>query len=211
MGTWKLVNKPKNAIPIVNKWVFIKKRNKAGQLTKYKARLVAKGCVQRPGYNYTKTHTPVVCLETICLLLAITAIKGLKIQQMDIKGAYLNGLLDEKVYMQQPEGFEDGTDCICELLRSLYGLKQSGHAWNIEFNCVIRKHSFRCLRSDPCIYIRHEGNGRSGFAIVTVWVDNLLLFVTLDPLMEKTKRDISTEWETMDLGEPSKIIRIEIT
>ena len=91
MGTWKLVNKPKNAIPIVNKWVFIKKRNKAGQLTKYKARLVAKGCVQRPGYNYTKTHTPVVCLETICLLLAITAIKGLKIQQMDVKGAYLNG------------------------------------------------------------------------------------------------------------------------
>ncbi len=128
MGTWRLIEKPKHTIPIINKWVFAKKRNKAGQLTKYKARLVAKGCAQCPGYNYTKMHSPVVHLETIHLLLMITATKGLKIHQMDVKGAYLNGTLDEWVYMQQPEGFEDGTDCICELLKSLYGLKQSGHA-----------------------------------------------------------------------------------
>jgi hypothetical protein len=99
MGTWKLVPKPKNAIPIANKWVFTKKRNKAGQLTKYKARLVAKGCAQCLGYNYAETHSPVMCLETICLLLAIAAIGGLKIHQMDIKRAYLNGTLEERVYM----------------------------------------------------------------------------------------------------------------
>jgi hypothetical protein len=84
---------------------------------------VAKGCAQHPGYNYTKTHSPIVCLESIRLLLAIAATRGLKIHQMDVKGAYLNGTLEEQVYMQQPKGFEDGTDCICELLRSLYGLK----------------------------------------------------------------------------------------
>jgi len=128
MGTWKLMPKPKNMIPITNKWVFAKKRNKAGQLTKYKARLAAKGCAQCPGYDYTKTHLPIVRLETIRLLLAITAMRGLKIHQMDMKGAYLNGTLEEWVYMQQSEGFEDGTNRICELLRTLYGLKQSGHA-----------------------------------------------------------------------------------
>ena len=88
MGTWRLVDRPPNTIPIANKWVFAKKRNKQGQFTKYKARLVAKGYAQRLGYNYVKMHSPVVHLETICLILAIAAIKGLVIQQMDVKGAY---------------------------------------------------------------------------------------------------------------------------
>ncbi len=65
MGTWRLVEKPQGAVPIANKWVFTKKRNKEGQLTKYKARLVAKGCAQQPGYDYVETHSPVVQLETI--------------------------------------------------------------------------------------------------------------------------------------------------
>jgi hypothetical protein len=99
MGTWRLIKKPKHAIHITNKWVFTKKRNKAGQLIKYKARLVAKGCVQCPGYNYAKTHLPVVRLESIHLLLAIAATRGLKIHQMDVKGAYLNRTLKEQVYM----------------------------------------------------------------------------------------------------------------
>ena len=86
-------------MPIVNKWVFMKKRNKQGQLTKYKARLVAKGYMQRPRYDYVETHSPIVWLETVHLILAITVIKGLVIQQMDIKGAYLNGILEEKIYM----------------------------------------------------------------------------------------------------------------
>ncbi len=112
------------------------------------------------------------------------------------------------MYIQQPEGFEDGTNHICELLKSLYGLKQSGRAWNIEFNHVIWKHSFKYMCLDPCTYIRCKGED---FAIIAIWVDDLLLFATLDALMEKTKQNISTEWETTDLGEPSKIVGIKIT
>jgi len=104
MGTWKLVEKPAGAVPINNKWVFAKKRNKEGVLTKYKARLVAKGCTQRPGHDYIETHSPVVRLETIRAILAIAPTRKLLIQQMDVKGAYLNGTLKEHVYMQQPEG-----------------------------------------------------------------------------------------------------------
>jgi hypothetical protein len=99
MRTWKLVEKPVGAVPISNKWVFTKKRNKEGILTKYKARLVTKGCAQRPGHDYLKTHSPIVHLETICAILAIVPTQKLHIQQMDIKGAYLNGTLREHVYM----------------------------------------------------------------------------------------------------------------
>jgi hypothetical protein len=105
MGTWILVDKPEDAIPISNKWVFLKKLNKNGEIIKYKARLVAKGCSQRPGFDYLETFSPVVWMETIRAILALVPIKGLKVQQMDIKGAYLNGILKEKVYMRQPEGY----------------------------------------------------------------------------------------------------------
>jgi hypothetical protein len=126
MGTWELVDKPLGAITISNKWVFAKKRNKEGVLTKYKARLVAKGCTQCPGHDYLETHSPVVHLETICVILAIAPTRKLHIQQMDIKGAYLNRTLRERVYMHQPEGFTDGTGRVCLLVKTLYGLKQAG-------------------------------------------------------------------------------------
>ena len=125
-GTWKLVDCPLDAVLIPNKWVFLKKYNKQGEITKHKARLVVKGCAQRPGFDYTETFSPVVRLETIRVILALVPSKKLKIHQMDVKGVYLNGILEEKVYMRQPEGFSDGTNRVCFLQKTLYGLKQSG-------------------------------------------------------------------------------------
>ena len=208
MGTWKLVDKPLDAIPIANKWTFVKKRNKAGEIVKYKARLVAKGCAQRPGYDYVETFSPVVRMETIRAILALIPIEKLKIQQMDIKGVYLNGILQEKVYMRQPEGFEDGTDRVCVLVKTLYGLKQSGREWNKEFDNKIRAFGFQRLKSDPCVYIRRDADGIS---IITVWVDDILLFASSDKLMQRMKDDIHSQWEATDMGDPAKIVGIEIT
>ena len=95
MGTWQLVDKLPDAVPIANKWVFTKKRNKEGKLTKYKARLVTKGCAQRPGHDYVETHSPVIRLETIWAIMALVPTRQLVMQQMDMKGAYLNGRLKE--------------------------------------------------------------------------------------------------------------------
>ena len=127
---------------------------------------------------------------------------------MDIKGAYLNGMLKERVYMQQPEGFADGTGQICLLIKTLYGLKQARREWNIELDTKLRKRGYARLRSDPCAYIWRLGDD---FAIITVWVDNLLLFAMTIRLMNKMKADIKAEWEVTDLGEPSKIVGIKIT
>jgi len=208
MGTWELVEKPLNAIPIANKWVFVKKRDKTGNITKSKARLVAKGCTQRPGHDYVKNFSPIVQMDTIRAILALVPIKGLKIQQMDVTGAYLNGTLKEKVYMRQPEGYEDGTGRVCLLIKTLYGLKQSGREWNKELNNKLKKFGFQHLQTDPCTYVKREGND---VVIITVWVDDMLLFALSDKLINQTKSDLHTEWEITDLGEPTKIVGIEIT
>jgi hypothetical protein len=147
-------------------------------------------------------------MDTIRAILALVPIKGLKIQQMDVKGAYLNGILKQKVYMCQPEGYKDNTSRICELIKTLYGLKQLGQEWNIELDKKLQKFGFQCLCSDPCVYIKQDG---SDMIIITVWVDNLLLFMSSDELMEQTKSDLHTQWEVTDLGEPTKIIGVEIT
>src|ERR1700678_4612781 len=106
-------------------------------------------------------------MGTIRTILALVPKKGLKFQQMDVKGAYLNGILKEKVYMRQPEGYEDDTDRICKLIKTLYGLKQSGREWNKELDEKIKQFGFKQICSDPCVYIKQDGND---VAILTVWV-----------------------------------------
>jgi len=208
MGTWILVEKPEDAIAIPNKWTFVKKRNKINIIVRHRARLVVKGCVQRPGHEFMETYSPVVRAETLRVCLALVPVKGLKVKQMDIKGAYLNGILQETVYMKQPEGYEDGTGRVCKLIKTLYGLKQSGREWNKQLDEKLRSHGYKRLISDPCAYVRWDGDN---VAIITVWVDDLLLFASNDTMMEHMKNSIESEWQATDLGEPSKIIGIEIT
>ncbi len=207
MGTWQLVDCPVDAVPLANKWVFVRKYNKMGELLKYKARLVVKGCAQRPGFDYTDTFSPVVRLETIRAILSLAPSKKLQIQQMDVKGAYLNGILKENVYMRQPDGFDDGTKQVCWLRKTLYGLKQSGREWNKELDRRLKEKGFRNLLSDPCAYIRRD---QEDLEIITVWVDDLLLFATAIWIMSRLKHELNDTFELTDLGEPTKIVGIEI-
>ena len=126
---------------------------------------------------------------------------------MDVKGAYLNGILQEKVYMRQPDGYTDGTDRVCSLHKTLYGLNQSGHEWNKELDRRLKELGFTNLWSDPCAYIRRDGDD---IQIITVWVDDLLLFTTNEQLMRYLKDKLNKMFDLTDLGEPSRIIGIEI-
>jgi hypothetical protein len=107
---------------------------------KYKAHLVARSFTQRPGRDYDETFSLVVCFETIRALLAMVPSKRLKVHQLDVKGAYLNGKLTQPIYMEQPIGFEDGSGLVCLLIKSIYGLKQAGRIWNIVFDHVMWHH-----------------------------------------------------------------------
>ena len=126
MNTWQLVDKLADAIQIANRWVFMHKRNKLEDIVRYKARLVAKGFTQQPGWDYNEMYAPVIQMDTLRVILALVLVKKLKVHQMDIKGAYLNGILKKTIYMKQPKGFDDETRRVCHLIKTLYSLKQSG-------------------------------------------------------------------------------------
>jgi len=185
-----------------------KEMGQRGQCCQFKAHLVVRRFMQHPGLNYDETFSPIVHFETIQALLAMVASKRLKVWQLDVKGAYLNGILTQPIYMQQPTRFEDESRLVCLLIKSIYGLKQAGRVWNIKFDHTIQCLGFQALVLDPCTYVLCEGDH---FVIVTIWVDNLLLFAMAEELIERTKAGLKAEWELTDLGEPVKIIGIEIT
>ena len=125
--TWELVDLPSGCKPLSSKWIFKRKRKVDGSIDKYKARLVIKGYRQTEGLDYFDTYSPVTRINSIRMVFAIVALKDLEVHQMDVKTTFLNGDLNEEIYMEQPEGFSaPGQEMkVCRLVKSLYGLKQA--------------------------------------------------------------------------------------
>ncbi|XP_059072468.1 retrovirus-related Pol polyprotein from transposon TNT 1-94 [Cryptomeria japonica] len=128
---WDLVPRPKGKSIVSSKWLFKIKHNADGNIEKYKARFVARGFSQKEGIDYEETFAPVARYTSIRTIIAIAASKGWKLHQMDVKTAFLNGVIEEEVYIEQPEGYEirDRLTHVCRLKKALYGLKQAPRAW----------------------------------------------------------------------------------
>lgn len=207
MGTWRMMDLPTDRKPITCKWVFTLKHDDQGNIIKYKVRLVARGFSQEYGIDYKETFAPVIRLDALRAMLALAAIKNLYVQQMDIKGAYLHGNLEEEIYMLQPPGFEDGTGRVCRLVHSLYGLKQSGRAWYFKLREVLESYGFKQVAIEHCLYIR-ERNGHT--QILSSWIDDLMLFGDDSDDTNEIKELLKKEFEVHDLGEPRLLIGKEI-
>jgi hypothetical protein len=123
--TWELLPRPKNKNVIGTKSVFRNKLNEDGQVTRNKSRLVRKGYAQIEGIDFEETFGPVARMEEIHLVLVYSCSNNVKVYQMDVKSTFLNGELEEEVYIEQPKGFQlsENTDCVCKLKKALYGLK----------------------------------------------------------------------------------------
>ena len=156
------------------KWVYRTKLNANGSINKYKARLVVKGYAQIFGVDYSDTFAPVARLDTIRLLLAIAAQKGWKVFQLDVKLAFLNGVLQEEVYVDQPEGFvkQGEEDKVYLLKKALYGLKQAPRAWYSRIDDHLLSLGFIKSLSEVTLYIKHKSND---ILIVSLYVDDLLV------------------------------------
>ena len=121
-ATWELVPLPKGRKAIGNRWVFRVKETKDGTIERFKARLVAKGFLQKLGIDYDETFAPVAKFTSIRILLSLAAKHNLMLHQLDVKTAFLNGNLDEDIYMIQPDGYvdKDHLELVCHFKRSLY-------------------------------------------------------------------------------------------
>ena len=128
VGTFELVPQPRNRKPIGCKWVYRIKQDSSGEISRYKARLVAQGFAQKPGIDFTETFAPVAKTNSIRLLLTFAAANNFEIHQVDVKSVFLNGELEETIYMRQPKGFtaKGKEDWVWQLNQTLYGLRQSG-------------------------------------------------------------------------------------
>lgn len=134
---------------------------------------MAKGFAQRRGVDYSEIYAPVAKHSTLRAVLAYAAEHSLELHQADIKTAFLNGNLEETVYMQQPPGYEDGVPGkVCLLHRSLYGLKQSPRAWYSKLKTVLQGYRFMASTSDASLYVREDVTGLS---ILLVYVDDILI------------------------------------
>ena len=159
-NVWELVKLPYNQKSIGSKWIFKRKLNATGQVDKYKARLVAKGFTQMEGVDFVETFSPVAKFTSIRIISALTAYYDLELHQMDVKTAFLNGMLEEEIYMNQPGGFvERGNEGkVCKLNRSRYGLKQASRQWYILFDNAITSYCFSMTEGDHCTYFKIMGN-----------------------------------------------------
>jgi hypothetical protein len=207
-GTWEIVELPPGKRAIGSRWHMKVKYNADGSLERYKARLVAKGYSQRPGFDFKETFAPTVRYATIRLILALAALEDLELRSVDISHAYLNGKLEEEIYMQQPEGFEvGGPNYVCRLLRSLYGLKQAGRVWSKLLYSVLVSMGFQRVQSDHGLYIFH----RDGVKIfMPVFVDDITLAGKDPSKLDSVIQELSKHFKLRDLGPTTQLLGIEI-
>ena len=185
-GTWELVEVPPGANVIGGKWVLKTKykQSESGdgglqlqprEVLRRKARYVAQGFRQKAGIDFSETFAPTLKYVTLRVMLALAAVLGLLLKQLDVTTAYLQAPMHEAVYMRQPEGFEDRRrpDAVCLLRKSLYGTKQAGHNWNQEVNTFITQQmGYTRTQSDPCLYWRRSATG--DLMLLGIFVDDVL-------------------------------------
>jgi len=153
---WVLTKRPKNCSIIGTKWVFRNKLNEDGKVIRNKARLVAQGYSQQEGIDYDETFAPVARLDSIRILLAYACFNKFKLFQMDVKSAFLNGFINEEVYVKQPPGFENPScpDYVFKLSKALYGLKQAPKAWYERLSSFLLLNNFQRGKIDTTLFIK---------------------------------------------------------
>lgn len=207
--TWTLAPLPPGRNMVSNKWLFKKKFTQDGEVSKYKARLVARGFSQRYGEDYTETFAPVVKFPTLRMVLALAAAADLHLQQMDVKSAYLNGIITEDIYMSQPEGYvmKGRESLACKLNKSIYGLKQSGRKWYQRLDASLLKMGFIKSAADQNLYILKQGDA---YLLLLVYVDDILLASNSDNLLDKVKSQLNSEFKMTDMGQPAYMLGVQI-
>ncbi|KAL0537426.1 hypothetical protein IC582_026404 [Cucumis melo] len=208
-SVWELVDLPEGVKPIGCKWIYKRKRDSIRKVQTFKARLVAKRYTQREGVDYEETFSPVAMLKSVRIRLSIATFYDYEIWQMDVKTAFLNGNLEESIFMSQPEGFitEGQEQKVCKLNRSIYGLKQASRSWNIRFDTAIKSYGFDQNVDEPCVY-KKINKGKVAFLVL--YVDDILLIGNDVRYLTDVKAWLAAQFQMKDLGEAQYVLGIQI-
>lgn len=206
--TWDLIPPDLSYNLIGTKWVFRIKRLPNGQIDKFKARFVSKGFHQRPGVDYEKTFSLVVKAATVHLVLGHAIDHGWDLRQLDISNAFLQGNLEEDVYIAQPSGFVDRErpHYVCKLRKALYGLKQAPGAWYLELQTFLTDSGFENSQSDASLFtLLHFGI----LVYVLVYVDDIVIMGNDSVVVEKFIQKLGNQFSLKDIGALSYFLSIE--
>lgn len=189
--------------------MFTIKRDANGNVERYKARLVAKGFMQREGIDFNEVFAPVSKHSTLRVLLSVVAAQDLELHQLDVKTAFLNGDLEEVIYMKQPPGYaEGGPRTVCRLHKSLYGLRQAPRAWHAKLKSHLEVMGFTASQADAGLFVRrHDGN----VEYLLVYVDDILIASKELAAVQAVKTELGATFDVRDLGEAKFFLGMEIT
>jgi transposase InsO family protein len=197
---WTLVPHPAEQNIIGTKWIFKNKTDEYGTVVRNKAHLIAQGYTQIEGVDFDETFAPVARLESIRILLSIACHLGFKLYQMDVKSAFLNGVLQEEVYVEQPKGFQDPhhPHHVYKLKKALYGLKQAPRAWYECLTTYLLAKRFTRGQADRTLFIRNQGTHK---LIAQIYVNDIIFGATLESLAHEFSEEMKQEFEMSMIGQ----------
>ncbi|KAJ9536569.1 hypothetical protein OSB04_un000268, partial [Centaurea solstitialis] len=206
---WRLVERPRKIRIIDLRWIFRNKKDEKDLIIRNKARLVAKGYRQQEGIDYDETFALVARIEAIKIFLAYAAHKNMKVFQMDVKCAFLNGELQEVVYVEQPEGFVDPKypEHVYVLDKALYGLKQAPRAWYETLTIYLLGSGYKKGTVDPALFLRRSGNH---LTVVQIYVDDIIFASTNPESCTEFEQIMKSRFQMSMMGELTFFLGLQV-
>ncbi|GJV91422.1 retrovirus-related pol polyprotein from transposon TNT 1-94 [Tanacetum coccineum] len=209
LEVWELVPRPDKVMVITLKWIYKVKLDELGGILKNKARLVARGYRQEEGIDFEESFAPVARLDAIRIFLAFAAHMNMIVYQMDVKTAFLNGILREEVYVSQPDGFvdKDNPNHVYKLKKALYGLKQAPHVWYDLLSKFLLSQEFSKGTVDPTLFIRRQGKD---ILLVQIYVDDIIFASTTPELCHQFSKIMCLKFKMSMMGKISFFLGLQI-
>jgi hypothetical protein len=206
---WELAERPKNHNVIGTKWVFRNKQDQDRIVVRNKARLVAQGCTQMEGLDFGETYATVARLKAIRILLAYACTHNIKLYQMDIKSVFLNGHINEEVYVEQPPSFEDDKkpNHAYKLKKTLYGLKQAPSTWYERLRDFLLSKGFMMGKVDTTLFTKKIGKD---LFVLQIYVDDIIFRSTNQDFYEEFGNIMANEFDMSMIGELSYFLGLQI-
>ncbi|GJR69662.1 putative ribonuclease H-like domain-containing protein [Tanacetum coccineum] len=191
------------------KWVYKNKKEERGIVIKNKARLVAQGYTQKEGIDYDEVFTPVARIEAIRLSLAYALFKDFVVYQIDVKSDFLNGKIEEEVYVCQPPGFEDPdfSDRVYQVEKALYRLHQALKAWYETLSTYLLENGFQRGHIDKTLFIKRD---QGDILIVHVYVDDIIFGTTKKKLCTEFEKMMHKKFQMSSIGELTFFLGLQV-